>query len=115
MIRGWKPGWLLALGLLTGVGCHAGRPAIRSSHRPAGTTRMVDTLAALYRNALAQYQRYPYLNRRRADAIEEMIKRQSGVEALRNLYFLAQERLRAGQTREAIAALERHLNEAGVS
>ncbi|MGQ0701924.1 MAG: CRTAC1 family protein [Gemmatimonadales bacterium] len=104
-----SPRWALiaAAVLLAGGGCQSEPP------RHAGTARMVDTLAKLYARALANSQRYPYLNRRRAEVIESLLAGQTGTEARRTGYYLALERLRAGQNREAIAALEQHMQEWG--
>src|SRR3954471_15631442 len=71
-----------------------------------GTARMADTLSVLYRQAIADPRGNMFLNRERADAIQTMLVSQSGNEALNIRYLVAQERLMAGQTREAITQLE---------
>lgn len=70
-----------------------------------GTRRMADTLAALHARELAEPQRNPFANRARADFIQAQLaaERSSDPQAR---YLLAQERLAAGQTREAIAGFE---------
>jgi hypothetical protein len=74
---------------------------------------MADTLAAVVARALADPDRYPFLNRARADSLAAGLGRLSGAEAINTRFLLAQERLYAGQTREAIAELERIQGEAG--
>ncbi len=79
-----------------------------------GTRRMADTLAAIHAAALADPQRDPFMNRARADFIESELRK-----GLRfdpgGRYVLAQERLAAGQTREAIAEFEGIVNNLGFS
>lgn len=100
----------LACGLLMLLGC--GSPSVP----PAGdTARMADTLAALYARAVAAPRDYPFLNRIRADSIEAVLATQDGMQAVNTRFALAQERLYAGQTRAAIAELERVLREAGAA
>ncbi len=76
---------------------------------------MVDTLAVLYDRAMASPLQYPYLNARRAAVIESTLAagppRPSD---LRNRFVLVQEKLRAGQNREAIEELERVIRAAGL-
>ena len=69
---------------------------------------MRDTLARLYAQAVADPQRNAFLNRQRADALEAMVTMQAagGADAMQGRFMVAQERLLAGQTREAITALE---------
>ena len=67
---------------------------------------MADTLAAFYQRAIASPQRNPFLNRERADAIQHELSLRPGVVDREGQYLLAQERLAAGQTREAIALFE---------
>lgn len=80
-----------------------------------GTARMADTLAFIYAQALAEPKSNPFLNRERADAIQALVARQTGFQALNNRHALAEERLKAGQTREAIAELEGLMRDAGLS
>ncbi len=101
---------LLSVGLLSGQGC--GTPRKESQD---GTARMAAELVRIYDQALADPARNPFLNRRRADTMQAMIARQTGSAVLGNRYLLAQERLRAGQTREAIAELQSLIQAAGLS
>ena len=103
---------MLAFVLGSALGCAADAPPPAP---PNGTKRMVDTLAALYAEAIANPAANPFLSRERADAIQAVIGGQTGVEALNSRYMLAQERLVAGQTREAIAELETLVRVAGLS
>lgn len=97
---------IAALGLLAAAsaGCTS-----RSAHAD-GTRRMVDTLAALYARAAAHPQGYEFLNRERIDAIRsDMIFQQGatgGTDALQTRFGLAQELVRAGDTRAALAELD---------
>jgi hypothetical protein len=70
-----------------------------------GTNRMADTLAAIHARALANPAVDPFMNRARADYLQQTLAAQGGFEP-QGQYLLAQERLAAGQTREAISALE---------
>jgi tetratricopeptide (TPR) repeat protein len=103
---------LLAIAAGASLGC-----AKEGASAPArgGTARMADTLAVLYRQALVNPEMNPFLNRERADAVQAMLARQSGFQALNTRHRLADERLRAGQTREAIAELESLIRDAGLS
>jgi hypothetical protein len=80
-----------------------------------GTSAMADTLAAIRARALADPQSDPFENRARADALQRIVSTQSGPMALQNRYLLAQERLLAGQSREAIAQLESLIRDAGLT
>ena len=97
----------IAHGLLTAlaaasVACNAGTGA---SSR--GTKRMADTLAFLYAQAIAQPERYEFLNRERAAALRTRVFQAGGSrDVLQDRFALARELLLAGQTREAIAELE---------
>jgi hypothetical protein len=103
-------GTLLLVILLSGLGCGPQRTEPQD-----GTARMRGELRRIYDQALADVRRNPYLNRRRADMLQAIIARQSGREALGNRYLLALERLRAGQTREALAELDTLVQAAGLS
>lgn len=77
--------------------------------RPApagGASQMADTLSAIHARALAFPHNNAFLNRERADAIERELASRGGQLDLQGRYLLAQERLAAGQTREAIAEFE---------
>ncbi|HEV8358133.1 MAG TPA: hypothetical protein VGQ17_15375, partial [Gemmatimonadales bacterium] len=111
-VSSWTMRWLPGLGLAAALGC-ASRPA--STPARSGTARMADTLARLYTQALGDAMRYPFLNRRRADLLQTVLANQSGHGAPRDRYFLAQELLRAGQTREAISEIQRLMQAVGVS
>ena len=71
-----------------------------------GTKRMADTLAALYARAVADPGRYEFMNRERAIALRASLVAQGGTPRLRDQFELARQMLLAGQTREAIGALE---------
>lgn len=77
-----------------------------------GTARMADTLAALVVRARANSATNPFLNGERAAAIQATLAGQTGYQALNSRHQLADELLRAGRTREAIAELERVMREA---
>src|SRR6476659_4564270 len=81
----------------------------------AGTTRMADTLRVIAAQVLANPEANPFLNRERADAIQAQLLGQSGYAALNMRHRLADERLRAGQTREAIAELETIMRDANLA
>ncbi len=79
-----------------------------------GTKRMADTLAFLYAQATAQPERYEFLNRERAEALQAGVF-QSRWPDPRDQYALARELLLAGRTRDAIDLLDRLLATAGVT
>jgi hypothetical protein len=86
---------------------HAPDSAARPTATPDGTARMADTLARIYAEALADPVRNAFLNGPRADALQSLVAANAaGPDALQGHYMLAQERLLAGRTREAIAGLE---------
>lgn len=68
---------------------------------------MADTLAFLYSQAVAQAERYEFLNRERVVALEgRLLFHHRGQASLQDRFALARERLLAGQTSEAIDELE---------
>lgn len=97
------------------VAALACRPAAPAPRPRSGTERMADTLAAINAQALANPMANPFLSRERAEAIQTMLARQTGNEAINSRFMMAQERLVAGQTREAIAALESMARDLGLS
>jgi len=102
---------LLAPLVAGSLGCGA-RPVPSSD----GTSRMADTLAFLYSQAVAQSERYEFLNRERVIALQSrMLFQQGGRPTLQDRFALARERLLAGQTREAIAELEDLRRTAGLT
>ena len=122
-LRSWATAVVMAVAGSGGVGCDrparatpAGDAEDRTSTRPrSGTERMADTLAVISAQSLANPSGNPFLNRERADAIQAMIAMQKGYETLNSRHQLAEERLRAGQTREAIAELTRLMLETQLS
>jgi tetratricopeptide (TPR) repeat protein len=96
---------------LVAVGCSSAETAPPKDTRD-GTQRMADTLAVLYRRALANPEGNPFLSKERADRLESLLKYQTGPEALNNRFALGTERLVAGQPREAIETFERLKREA---
>jgi hypothetical protein len=92
------------------IGCGAAESRSAAAPR-SGTARMADTLKALYTQALANPLGNPFLSRQRADAIQSTITYRSGSRDLDKRFRVAQERLMAGQTREAIADLEKLLRD----
>ncbi|HUG27977.1 MAG TPA: hypothetical protein VMK53_06730, partial [Gemmatimonadales bacterium] len=103
----WRHCALAVLGL---AGCAP------SPSRPVGdTARMADTLALFHAQALAQPQRYPFLNATRADSIAAVLARQDGMQAVNTRFAMAQELLLAGRTRDAITELERVRQDAGAA
>jgi hypothetical protein len=111
-IRRWSGCAVLALALGGGHGCGREDRPIRSRD---GTARMADTLAVLTARALANPTANRFLNRERAEALQALIARQSGADVLSGRYLLAEERLKAGQTREAIEELQSLVRVAGLS
>lgn len=71
----------------------------------SGTQRMADTLVAIHQRELAHPQGNQFLNRARADNIAGELAKESEFNP-QGRYLLAQERLAAGQTREAIAEFD---------
>ena len=105
--------------LLTITACSTSAPASKgtaSSGPVSGETqRMADTLAAIYARAIAKPDANPFLNRERAAAIELELKGLSGPQVLEPRFRLAEERLKAGRTQEAIDELESLIKDAGIS
>ena len=97
--------------IFASLGC--GARAVPSSSD--GTTRMADTLAKLYARARAQPERYEFMNRQRADALQASFFQQAGGVALRDRFEFARQLLLAGQTREAIAEMENIRRTTGLS
>jgi hypothetical protein len=96
---------------LAGIRC---APASAPARVRSGTAEMADTLAAVYVRALANPLKNPFLSRERAEALQALLARQSGAEALNTRFLIAQERLGAGETREAITAIQSLMHDAGV-
>lgn len=102
---------LLAFVLSAALGCGQEERSPPPDARN-GTQRMADTLAAIYAQALRSPEPNIFLNRERVAAIKLRIARQSGSDALNSRHWMAEELLRAGQTREAIAELESVMRDA---
>jgi hypothetical protein len=81
----------------------------------SGTARMADTLAAIAAQSVASPEGNPFLNRERADGIQSTLARLTGYPALNARHRMADEWLRAGLSREAIAELEGVIQEGGLS
>jgi hypothetical protein len=94
------------------LGCEHAAPAPAAK---TGTARMADTLAALYAQALGNPAANPFLSRQRADAMQANLVGQFGPATFGPRYMIAQERLAAGQTREAIGILDTLMRDAGIS
>ncbi|MBC7841730.1 MAG: CRTAC1 family protein [Gemmatimonadaceae bacterium] len=82
---------------------------------PGETQRMADTLAAIYARAIAKPDANPFLNRERAADVELELKGLSGPQTMEPRFRLAEERLKAGRTQEAIDGLESLITDAGIS
>lgn len=78
------------------------------------TARMADTLAVLNAALSADPMANPFLNAERAAALKALAATQSGSQAMNTRNFMADELLKAGRPREAIAELEALLRDAGV-
>lgn len=76
---------------------------------------MADTLAAIVRDANADPMAYAFRNGPRAEFLARGLAGQSGPQAQQARFLVAQERLLAGQTRPAIAELERIVDSLGAS
>ncbi|MEO5816250.1 MAG: CRTAC1 family protein [Gemmatimonadaceae bacterium] len=104
---------LLALAVTATLGCATdARPAVKAR---TGTQRMADTLKAIYAQAIASPQGNPFLSRQRADVIQTMVALQTGARDLDNRFLMAQERVMAGQPREALDALHKLMLDVGLS
>jgi len=79
----------------------------------SGTQRMADTLAVLATAARANSQPGPFFNRERVAVLKRMIAAQSGADAFASRNWMADEMIKAGQTREGIAELKSLLHDAG--
>jgi hypothetical protein len=80
----------------------------------AGTARMADTLTKLNAALRSDPLAVPFLNKARATMFEAS-SGGDGQQAMQNRYLAAQERLLAGDTRAAIAALERLVTDAKIT
>jgi hypothetical protein len=87
----------------------------RSARPRDGSVRMADTLAVIYAQAVANPESNRFLNRERADRLQTELAKHGGGNTVASRYGLAEERLKAGQTREAIAELEGLMRDAGLS
>ena len=110
----------LSLVLCMLLGCGGGgsddRAVESAGAERAGTAAMVDSLAALYARAIATPAQNPFLNRARADTIAAQLMRSGGMRTdMEGRYLLAQERVLAGQSREAIQLLEQLAGELGIT
>ncbi|WP_054682565.1 hypothetical protein [Rhodothermus marinus] len=96
----WK---ILGMALIAGMSaCRTPEPSVTLS----GTARMVDTLAAIYRRALADPMAYYLLNSRRAEWWRKQSEQAGGGAYFAYQYNYAQELLAAGQTEAAIRELQ---------
>ena len=120
-LRGWPARLALALAVGAALACGERAPpaAARPSSSPPptrdGTARMADTLAVLAAEALGNPMANPFLNRERATVLRGRAAFQEGGDALNTRHWMADELLKAGRTREAIAELEALLRDAGGS
>ncbi|MFN0179221.1 MAG: FG-GAP-like repeat-containing protein [Gemmatimonadales bacterium] len=112
MIGNWSQRFTLTALVMAALGCRPEQPTTQS---PGGTARMADTLATLIAQALANPSANPFLSRQRADLFQAEIAGRTGTDAFGLRYQLIHERLRAGQTREAIEEAHRLLRDAGLS
>jgi hypothetical protein len=118
VMRGTALGAIMrcAVALLAAWTVAACKPAAATpGEARSGTARMADTLAWLYKQAVASPMGNPFLSRERADAIQTTIALQTGSSDLTNRFLMAQERLMAGQTREAIAQVKSLMLDAGLA
>src|SRR5689334_2931899 len=93
----------LAFIIASAVACSG---SARKAPAAAGTTRMADTLTRLYERAAADPVN-GFLNRARVAAMRSALAARPGGPTAQQEYLLANEQLLAGQTRAAIASLER--------
>jgi hypothetical protein len=102
----------LAITLAAGCGSGSATPAPDAPPRD-GTARMADTLAVLVARGLADPMGNPFLNRERAAALRGRATWLTGADAMNARHQMADELLRAGETRQAIAELEALMRDAG--
>ncbi|HEY7568531.1 MAG TPA: CRTAC1 family protein [Gemmatimonadaceae bacterium] len=115
-MRGTLTNGILSLVICAALGCAAEvRKPEPASHTRTGTQRMADTLAVINAQGMANPEGNIFLNRERANELQALIAGLGGTEALNKRHWMAEERLKAGQTREAIDELEKLLKDAGVS
>src|SRR5207237_2445444 len=77
------------------------------------TARMADTLAALFQRYAARSEPSPFFNRERIALIRGMIGFRTGPEVFNLRAWLADEMLKAGDTRGAIAEMQALQRDAG--
>jgi hypothetical protein len=92
---------ILAVAAAGALGCDSSSAAQRS-----GSARMVDTLAQIYAQAVADPRTNAFLNRERAAALRVALAQQVGLGELNSRFLLAQEQLLAGDTRGGIDGLD---------
>ena len=107
---------VIALVVLLSAACSQSDSAKPAAVTVQGSTaRMADTLAAIYARAVANPATNPFLNRERATAIEAEVRGATGDQAMDAQFRLAEERLKAGRTQDAIDGLEKLIKDAGIS
>ncbi|WP_025411374.1 CRTAC1 family protein [Gemmatirosa kalamazoonensis] len=91
------------------------RTAASAPNAPAvdGTRRMADTLAAIAARARTSSEPNPFLNRERVASLRGLIAFRTGRETFSYRNWIADELLKAGQTREAIDEIKALLRDAG--
>lgn len=120
--RAWTTRVVLAVAVSAALGCDNEKAMPASAAAPPakprlsdGTARMADTLAAIAARSRADPIANPFLNRERAAAIRAAVLGQVGAQAFNNRHWMADELLKAGETREAIAELEALMRDARLS
>ena len=99
------------------LACETRQPAhAGTAPRRDDTARMADTLAMLSARALAEPMSNPFLNHARAQRLRVSIAAEGGgARTFNTRHWLADELLKAGETREAISELKTLMHDAGVS
>lgn len=97
----------LASSACTPAGGESSNSAPADVPRTIGTAQMAESLAALASRATADPQQNIFLNKQRADVIQARLVYESGGEAFYDRLLLAEERLRAGDSRQAVDDMNR--------
>jgi len=96
------------------LACGPSEPAhARAAPRRTDTQRMADTLAILSARAVTEPMSNPFLNHARAQRLRVSIAAEGGgPETFNTRHWLADELLKAGETREAIGELQTLMRDA---
>jgi hypothetical protein len=109
----WARRLLLGVALGTAAGCSEKPPAAAPTRD--GTARMADTLARIAEQVRRSDQPNPFLNRERVTALRRIVAYQTGRQTFSYRNWIAEELIKAGDTRAGIDELKALMRDAGES